>query len=398
LQIAIVDMITSASLNGASSKHHSKLHPYNALGILACIFFAKTLGCQPNSTLSAQPIAKLATDFTNIWSARELSDGRVLVSDNRERKLVVIIPGSASLTVIGRVGDGPGEYQIPTQLIAIGLDSTILIDGGTRRWLLLIQSRIVALPDRFRSAAITGKGILTGIDNYGNVFRTHGIDRSNPGSLYFVTGQPCCVRELALVRYSNTEPVSDTIAKMRGGWAGEKRRVVQMGTHSEGYTLGSGFPTWDQAAVFSDGRIAVVSPSPYSVDWYLPSGRRISSARMPENEVRVTQEMKRTVAEEHSMPGAVPDDFASWPASIPAFLRDATVAGSDGMLYIRRSLIRRADSVSIDRIDQKNKRESFRLPPRSRIVGVGSRGLYVALKDEDDVETLALYSIAPTKR
>ena len=72
-------------------------------------------------------------DFTQIRGARELSDGRVLVSDRLDKGVVVADFTRGTVASIGRTGSGPTEYRMPTTLSPMPGDSTLLSDEGNQR-------------------------------------------------------------------------------------------------------------------------------------------------------------------------------------------------------------------------------------------------------------------------
>ena len=75
--------------------------------------------------------------FTGIGAIRELGDGRVLVLDRQDKmvRLVDLTRGTAA--PVGRQGGGPGEYRSPSRLIPLGGDSTLLVDPGLQRSIVI---------------------------------------------------------------------------------------------------------------------------------------------------------------------------------------------------------------------------------------------------------------------
>src|SRR5262245_58488007 len=91
----------------------------------------------PNGVLSEE------MGFTWLAGVRELADGRVLAVDPGVSGLFLVDFTSASLTQIGRKGQGPEEYSVPGRLYPLPGDSTLLTDFVSRRWLILEGTRIV---------------------------------------------------------------------------------------------------------------------------------------------------------------------------------------------------------------------------------------------------------------
>ena len=64
---------------------------------------------------------------------RELPDGRVLVADPLGGELYAVDMDAGTRTVVGRRGQGPGEYQQPDAVWPLPGDSTLLVDLGNGR-------------------------------------------------------------------------------------------------------------------------------------------------------------------------------------------------------------------------------------------------------------------------
>ena len=86
----------------------------------------------PTRTLS-QPEAKLDHEWTRVGAVRELSDGRLVVLDPRDKVLMWVDAGLRTTTQIGREGRGPGEWENPIALLALGGDSTGVYDNSNQR-------------------------------------------------------------------------------------------------------------------------------------------------------------------------------------------------------------------------------------------------------------------------
>ena len=54
---------------------------------------------------------RLAEEFSRLVSIRELSDGRVLLSDNRDNRVAVADFRANRVAAVGRVGSGPAEFR-----------------------------------------------------------------------------------------------------------------------------------------------------------------------------------------------------------------------------------------------------------------------------------------------
>ncbi|GEM_PF-775262 len=358
--------------------------------------FVSVATSQPRTATPLAKLADVASEFSNISAIRELSDGRVLVADSRVRELVLVDPRTHTRVAIGRRGEGPGEYGNPLKLWSVGEDSTVLLSSGSRLQ-LLFRSRFVPFADVFRQRAGKLGGNVEGMDKRGNVLRVVGIDRLKVGETFRLTQSISFSAVVAIIRVS-ASGILDTIAKVRGAYEGPGKRHVRQSGASVGietFELASGLPTAEQAVLFPDGGIALALHHPYRVDWIGTDGVRIEGKPIAEVPAPVTAKMKKEIARENRMSDATPEDFAFWPETVPPFVLQALLAGVDGRLYIRRTATGVTEPGAFDVVDRTGKRATFTLPPRSRIVGTGKRGLYVATRDEDDVESLALFKAPP---
>jgi hypothetical protein len=110
----------------------------------AIFLVAAALNAQeaPRLTL-APPNATLGEEFTYVTWVRELRDGRVIITDRGDARIVVADLTSGKVTQVGRAGRGPGEYSNARPVWSISRDSGLMIDAD-RRWLLFDGAAIVA--------------------------------------------------------------------------------------------------------------------------------------------------------------------------------------------------------------------------------------------------------------
>src|SRR5215213_2184431 len=109
------------------------VHLLTAASLLATLPVAAQA---PLKTL-AKPDAEYAEPFTQINGVRELRDGRVIVSDVREKTVQLVDLKAGSGTKIGREGSGPGEYAMPMRLLALPGDTSVVYDPLNRRFLVI---------------------------------------------------------------------------------------------------------------------------------------------------------------------------------------------------------------------------------------------------------------------
>ena len=100
------------------------------------------------------PAEEEATEaLTRIESVRVLADGSVLVADPVERAVYRISLETGERAVLGRSGQGPQEYLVPSMVLAWPGDSTLVFDQGQSRYLVLDPSGVPARTFRLGSAA-----------------------------------------------------------------------------------------------------------------------------------------------------------------------------------------------------------------------------------------------------
>jgi len=83
------------------------------------------------------PNATLAEEFASIRGIRELPDGKLLVSDYIDQRVVLVDLVRGSILARVTKGSGPREARLPTRLIPVPGDSTLVVDLGNNRLLLL---------------------------------------------------------------------------------------------------------------------------------------------------------------------------------------------------------------------------------------------------------------------
>src|SRR5688572_11554356 len=75
------------------------------------------------------PDAELPYEFSQISRIFELRDGRVIVLDRLDGNVRLADLRTGVSSVVGRIGNGPGEYRAPHDLIPLGGDSVGVVDG-----------------------------------------------------------------------------------------------------------------------------------------------------------------------------------------------------------------------------------------------------------------------------
>lgn len=345
--------------------------------------------------------AQLNDPFDNVTAVRELSDGRVIVADRFAKTVTLADFRAGTATAIGREGQGPGEYAFPAGLVALPGDTTLLVDPGQRRFLVL-------------GPGAKPTGLLSFPGNMMGLLRVRGSDRQ--GRIYMQGNelgglQPGATLpdSVAVLRWDRSRDRIDTLGKIKvpsiqsatSGSANARSFVMRV----------QPFSPQDDWSVSGDGQVAVVRVGDYHVEWWKPAGQRVSGPAVAYQKVAVSQADKdrfkaasgnprggfrMTVEGSGGRAGGAPPPAPSlsepdWPQFKPAFRDGTSQVAPDGSLWVQRYGAADAPLV-YDVFDASGRlARQVAMPKGARLVGFGARGIYVATTTEDELETLARY-------
>lgn len=365
----------------------------------------------PVTRTLTQPLFEFPREFSEVGAVRELRDGRMVIVDARELTVLMLDPRSGSASTIGRAGDGPGEYRWPTRLYPLAGDSTLLWDASGGRLMIISPDGKPGGfldPNRTEGDSITASAqrfFIRAADGRGHLYGEAQPIRSG------ANGVPELADHSAIVRYTVATGKRDTV----GLWPVRKdanARVVQGMVISQPRT--QPFPAWEHWTIAADGRIAFVNHDPYRVDFVGVKGRVIQNAPIPYDRVRVDDALKKQYREERQRPtmamtysrgggssmGMIPGRFtepASWPEFLPPYLGTA-MFGPDGLLWIPRAVAAGKPPL-YDIIDGSGKLfERVQLPPRTKLIGFGTKAVYVVRIDDDGLQYLQRHASPTTSR
>jgi hypothetical protein len=349
-----------------------------------------------------EPADRFAQPFTRISGVRELADGRLIVTDQREKKVLLLDSAWSAARPVARQGQGPLEYGFPTAVLAYPGDSTLVHDLLQRRLLVLDPSgepvRTISLPQSL------GFGAGLQGDGRGNVYsQANAI--TDPAQL--ASGPP---DSAALLRWNLASARIDTVATVglpqteSGGGGGNFFMMVQPMTPA------------DDWAVTQAGWIGLARHTPYSVDCVGTDGRQSRCAPIPYTPVAVVEadkeEYRRARQEQGGMrismsdgggdvsisegpaPSGPPPGMPElkWPTHKPPFLEQSVLAGPGQQLWVLRTGLAGDTIARYDVIDSTGSvRERVTVPAGSRVVGFGASSVYVVRTDEDGLQWLERY-------
>ena len=375
--------------------------------MLAVLSVMLSLGpAQPPRELRLKPAtAELSEEFTFIGSVRELSDGRVLITDPREVRVVVASLKTGAVQLIGRKGQGPNEYSGAGTLLPLGSDSSLLVDGLSRRWLLFAGAAIVATlpPDTRIIKAL--KTFARGADERGNVWannspREFNQETAKPGVTTFGS-----VDSDFVVRGNRGSGKVDTVTKVRVAVSRQTITANAEGKFQSVSVVRPPLAVGEEAALFLDGWFAIARLDPYRIDWISPDGRVSKGSAIPVTPIKATKAEKDAYFARQQAAramqragggGALPPSLQreldalrdQFPAEFPPYT-NGIIAGGDGNLWLRHPVSMNYLDYRYDIVNRRGQLAGvLNLGKGERIVTVSKTAVYVAWKDEDDIERL----------
>lgn len=325
---------------------------------------------------------------------RELSDGRLLVADPLSQVLLRLDLEAGTADTLGQQGAGPQEYEGPDHVLPLPGDSTLLVDLGNARL-------IVVSPE-----GVFVEWIPMVRPREGGSLRTLFVrftDRTGDFYLpapYDLAGAP---PDSAGISRIDREADAETVV----AWAWRPERT--------GFRREGGRPIlvpMDDWAAGPDGSIALVRANGFSVDWVRPDGEAVTGPGYGVETYPVGESEKEAEMEELGRaavftavvvgdageesrqmgrglpPGGGPglDDFA-WPEVLPIFRPNGTWVSPRGEAWVQR-IMPSGRAPRYEVFDDAGLRLGFvELPAGGKVVGFGTyprtEGMvYVARVDE----------------
>lgn len=347
------------------------------------------------------PEAEFPGTFSSLRGLREQSSGRILVSDWIEEELLVLDFGRGTRTAIGKVGRGPAEYRLPSRLLPLPGDTTLLWDEGNQRLQLISPDyRLLGVvpPPAGRQFPVSPGGA----DALGN--------------LYFVTPNwasgDARGDSLRLNRWDRRTGTVRQIARLHGNAPfpphdGPRR------TPTIPFVMFSPADAW---VALPDGSVRIVRSGDYSIEALGPDGtaRRGPSWAWPTRPVTPADRTwyVRRFLSQSPVSGRGPDGGMGRGPS--EHLTDEFIQGmvrtngfADRMPYFTGAiwlapggdlLVQRSPGsdreIRLDRFNAQGRLvERLVLPPGRTVAGVGARSLYLVRVDDDELQRLERYGI-----
>ena len=351
-----------------------------------------------------KPSHVLPNGFTRIGGAFELPDGRILVTDRGDERVVVANVETGAMSAVGRAGSGPEEYRIPDRLVQWAGDSILLVDEGNGRL-------AVVGPDLriHRSFVLRVAGVPTGL-----------IPRSVDPAGRMLAQVPRWAAEtfgkhgdsVPIVRVAGANTKAEVVAWVR--LLAEPPGGIKRGLPYVPFT------PQDVWAATSSGEIAVARSGDFHVEWLNGKGL-VRGPAIPYRALAVTKEDRiaytRNFLEHSSMGGrgganqtptglsAMPSEWLT-PEAVERLAQDNTFApdrppftdalpllSRDGRFWVQRSVPEGAEPVW-DVFDSRGN-PAYRVvaPTGRRIIALGRGAAYALTEDADGFEHLERYAV-----
>lgn len=375
----------------------------------ACLAVAFVVWAQgPKVVTLRPPTAASPEEFITVGSVRELADGRLLVNDPRDGRIVAMDLTTGVVQQLGRRGAGPGEYQGALPLRAIGGDSTIMVDLSLR-WLVFHGAKIVATlsSDVVRRKGMSG--LVQGADTLGHIWSVESpttVDRDHPrsGSRAFSLSDSNLV-----VRANRKTGAIDTVTRLGGIVMRREITTDSLGRLRSAVFVRPPLAVPEQAVLFRDGWFAVARNNPYRIDWISPVGGVVTGAPIQRLPIRMTQREQTAYLDRlrSQATGPIPRDAKrtgadvdalrdQFPKYLPPFTNDALVAADDGHLLVLHAVSADYPRPRYDVIDRRGRLVAvLEISQGERIVSVTNAFAYVAWKDRDDIVRLRRHPWIP---
>ena len=371
----------------------------------------------PLKTL-AKPDVEYEEPFTQINGVRELRDGRVIVSDVREKTVQIVDLKAGSAQKIGREGSGPGEYALPMRLLALPGDTSVVYDPLNRRFLVIGPDGKPGAFVSFESENTGGRGRVTlgarYTDARGRLYST------GPNFSIGPNGEPSTSDSAPILRLDRQTRKTDTLA-----WVFTPTTTIRTSQGGTNISVRSGggnpYAEADDWAVMPDGRLAVVRVKSYRVDWYAPNGQKTSGPVIAYEKLKVTEDDKKAFRERRASgaggativfteqrggpggtsrsAGVAPPNVqipepTDWPELKPPFVANAAFAAPNGTVWVLRTRAAKDKIPTFDVFDATGKVVNrVAIPADTRLVGFGNGTVYLARSDEDDLQYLQRYKM-----
>ena len=273
-----------------------------------CVRWTLSLFAIPYFTAFAQPavpvrelgpVEAISTEpFKNVFGVRTLRDGQLLVNDGTRRQLIILNSRLELVRVLldSAAVDGRSYGPRATTIIPFLGDSTLFVDGPGLSLLVIDPNgqfaRVMAAPKARDLPILTYS--RSGSDARGNLVYVG--EKPMPKPLPARAGIPVVSAvtpdSAPLVRANFETRSVDTIGFINQPSTTFTNSVMDENRQMHSTKRINPMVTVDEWATLSDGSIAFVRGHDYHIDWLMPDGRKRSSAKLPFDWKRLTDKDK----------------------------------------------------------------------------------------------------------
>lgn len=267
--------------------------------LIPCALDAQSVPTSPRVPIINLPPATATTTETlgAVLGLRQVAGDKVLVNDARRRQIKLFDASLATSTIVldSAAGSSNSYGPIGAPLIPYVGDSSLFANRGARSVLVFDErgqvARALALPNPADFGSLqTATG---GVDSKGRLIYL-GSNRGMPMRTALGIGFP---DSIPILRADFDLRRVDTIARVNRPLA--KATAATKASNGVTYTMFAIDPlkTIDEWSVLSNGSVALVRGHDYHIDWIHSDGTVGSTAKMPFDWKRLTDEDKQKLAD-----------------------------------------------------------------------------------------------------
>ncbi len=362
-------------------------------------------GAQATHALVPMQGRVLEHEFSRAISAREMSDGSVLIADEGEERVLLADFATGRVRDVARRGDGPGEFRQVSRLFPLGGDSTVMPDAAQRRWVLFVGARAVAtwsasVPVVRASAGAFLQGLVTGgnavvVEHVPSHLREASMAAREGRAVRMISQRTGEVSQIATVHRQTLPVRSESDGAIPAS---------SLAATSSGSKFYANVRALDQVAVLA-GVIIIARHAPYRLTRCHADGNGCFDGPVVPHEVGPVGARRHAILARqntigvNATPRTNPALGVEWPDPLPPFApppsraeRSAVLIAPTGHVLVQR-LPRDSSGVEYDvfGLETLAREAVLKVPMNVDIIGVGSRALYAVTVDENGLQHMARY-------